>query len=386
MSNSLLLKNYKISPFYLAYIMYYSGLIIQHTTFVYTHVLKTVCSLLTLVLLAIEILSHNKFFYVKKKRFGIFLIGCIVLILSMMAKDIFLIVLLAFALSIKTKKKIDINKLLRLSIKITIIIIIITVFFCIVGVIPNIVTARDYGQSGRYGYGFEHSQTISLLYTYAVLYYYIIEKKITWKSFLVNQLISFILFLIFDARNARYSIELLYLLYIVYAAMNKINKNSINILVYYASSISTILVTFVSFALMYLYTRGNTFARYIDLLLTRRISLPLKTFNLSSIKIIKIMSYSNYQNALQSTMDNGYYYIVFRYGLIYICFLWISSWYVSMEFKTQKNVIGALCFMTIAVSGAIANPFATCFFFPFWIIAFCIMTSLKKPLKTVQIK
>ena len=126
----------------------------------------------------------------------------------------------------------------------------------------------------------------------------------------------------------------------------------------------------VSVLLMFLYVRGNSVASVVDKALTGRVSLALRTFSVYPIKIINIMSFDEYRSTLQSTIDNGYYYIVYRYGYVYLFLLLIVGRLVVSYFKSAKNDLGVVTIITISVSCAIANGFASCYFFPFWVLAF----------------
>lgn len=356
--------------FFAAYVFYYSGLIVQHTAAPFASIAKSLFSILAVLILGLHVIT-NEDFKIKKRKIFTYIILLFVAVCAVLAKDLFVLVLLLFALASKRLSDKDMDKLFKDSILLMTIITFITVLLCLLGFIPNLISTRVYGSEPRWSYGFEHSQTISLLYLYAVLYYYILKQKVNFISFMVVQVTAIFMAYFFDARNGLYSIEVFFFLWGFYSLFKKIfKKRIITDIVYRYGGYSFTVFASISFLLIFLYIRGNAIASLIDHALTGRVSLALRTFSVYPIKIINIMSFDEYKSTLQSTIDNGYYYIAYRYGYVYLLLLLIVGWLVVSYFKRVKNDLGAMAIITISVSCAIANGFASCYFFPFWVVAF----------------
>lgn len=356
-----------------AYFFYYSGLLIQHTAALHVSIIKNVLSVMTIICLLFDYLGSKKKTAIREKKIWVYVLLLIIAVSAVLSRDFFIQVLLLFALNISKLEKYEIIIMFRISIFLTFIITVLTVGFCFVGIIPNISSARLYGSAERWAYGFEHSQTISLFFLYGVLYFYIIRRKVSIMDFIFFQLCAFLITKIFDARNGFYSLEVFFLIYFIWAIFKIMFKKSlykISDLLFVVARGSIGICAVLSLCFLRLYTRGDRVANIIDSFLTGRISMAFRTFSIYPLKLFNIMTYSEYRESLQSTMDNGYYYFAFRYGLICLFLLEIIAWHAAKFFQSENNECGLIALITIAISCAIANGFVSCYLFPFWIAAF----------------
>lgn len=358
--------------FLTAYAIYFSGLIIEHTTAIYSSFIKSMTSAIAIICLLFNYLKRQPSYQIlKKKFFGCFILAFVTL-LALLAKDFFVLVLILFVMNLPDNDDELLKNIFMISIILTVLICVTTLLLCQMKWIPNVNSARSIGAEDRWAYGFEHSQTLPLMFLYINLYYYTYKQKISTISVIVFLTTGCFLAMFFDARNGLYSLVIFYTIYFLWKFFHTVSKNFKTLVskaVFWGSHYSCIIVAIASFLLLWLYKSGNRAAIYADHLLTGRISFPLKTFSVYPIKLINVMTFKEYRAALQSTMDSGYYYMAFRYGIIYVILLCIISYLIAKYFYTKNNICGAVSLITIAVSCAIANGFMGCYFYPFWMIA-----------------
>lgn len=374
--------------FLLAYALYFSGLIIDHTVALYSSEIKRFVSVIAICCLIPVCMKKRMDFMILKRKIWIYLILLAVTVLAVLSNDLFLLFLILLGISIPVDCEGVIKSIYKISIKLTIFISTLIVILCLADVIPNLSSIRSIGMNDRWAYGFDHSQTLSLLFLYVVLYYYTYKQKVSINDFILFQLIGWFLAFFFDTRNGLYSLEIFYFIYASFKMLCftfQRNNKLIHKILYFISCRIIGIIAILSFVVLWFYTRGNALIIKMDSILTGRISLPLRTFSTHPIKWINIMSFNEYRSALESTMDNGYYYIAFRYGILYLILLCIISRFITKFFRLQNNIFGAISFITIAISCAVANGFPGCYFYPFWIVAiYEVKRSSANHIKTIQ--
>lgn len=357
--------------FLTAYVLYFTGLIIEHTAALYSSEMKKFVSMISIGCLMFNYLNKPPALKILKKKFGMCIFLLAVSISAVVSKDFFILFLVLFGVNMSSDEEV-INDIFKISVILTVFISILTVVLCLRGIIPNLNSARTLGSEERWTYGFEHSQILSLMFLYAVLYYYTYKQKVSIGSFLLFQTIGWCLTDFFDARNAIYSLEIFFIVYFLWKVktyMLKKTRICASKTIYFIAQHSFGAASAASLLLLFLYMKGNKLVRNIDIILTGRIRYPLKTFSVHPIKLIRIMTFEEYRSLLQSTMDNGYYYIAFRYGIIYLIILSVISWFIIKHFSSRNNIYGSISIITIAISCSIANGFTGCYFYPFWMVA-----------------
>ena len=144
--------------FYVAFILYYISIFVTYIPFEKAGTLKILLALFTCLCLEInlipKIMIRIKFKYIKKKR--ILVVMCVA-IGAVLLKDFFVIVIYLFGVNIYLRIK-DLKPLFKISFYLLLIITIVTILLCMIGVINNVVTARN--GVLRYSLGYYHSNVL----------------------------------------------------------------------------------------------------------------------------------------------------------------------------------------------------------------------------------
>ena len=171
----------------------------------------------------------------------------------------------------------------------------------------------------------------------------------------------------FDARNAMYSSVLFFTMLILYMFLKKLIKRDIK--VFLLSSVIPLIMTAFTFVTVYFYNKGVSAYILLDNKLSSRIRLSSMNLQALPIKILNFVSYSEYESKLANTVDNGYLYIVLRYGIVFVFVVLVLFINASKCFKEKRSEYGSLALVAAGISAFVGNPFTGCYFFPFIVIA-----------------
>ncbi|SEA56551.1 hypothetical protein SAMN05216349_11716 [Oribacterium sp. KHPX15] len=352
-----------------AFAIYYIGLLVSVTMMPFSDQLRKICMaisfLLYLLLIVINLYNSGR---VKKNRILIILIIALFSCVSFFVRDFFLLMICTMGLASRYVTDRDIDKIFKLAIKLTIGVSIIAVFGCVVGIVPNINTPRGWETADRYAWGFNHSQTPTLLFYYVLLYYYCIQKRVNFFSAVVFCIISMCLGKIFDARNAVLSTLLFFSLVGIYYFNRIMRLAWSEKWPSQMTKLAPIIMSISTFVSIFLYNKGKIVAFCLDKFLSGRIRISALNLQSVPIKILNFVSYTNYEEMLVSTVDNGYLYIVLRYGLVFMLFVFVLIGQIVKYYKKNKNSVACLALLSACVSAVISNPFTGCYYLPFWMI------------------
>ena len=166
------------------------------------------------------------------------------------------------------------------------------------------------------------------------------------------------------------------LLHYLYFDVLHFNKNAFYKFCYF---IILVLILF-NIILLYLYQIEASIAQSIDNILTGRIMFPVLSFKLHNITFINLMSFSQWKMQQIYTIDNGFYYILSRYGYMYLVFLMCIIYLVMKHFKYSNNYAGGICLFCLCVFFSIESTFSL--FLPFFIISFRQLKYINLPRRT----
>ena len=365
--------------FIIAYCIYYSGMVIAQTSFPLSDTIKKVCILISLTIFFLSIVSRGeKYLFIKKKGFLLFIFIITILIISFASKDYFIFMLIIMGMSVPNYDEEYVKKIFMLSILITIVVSACAIIACALGMIPNVNTPRGWNAPVRLAWGFGHSQMLSLLTFYSLMYYYATKKIVRKRDMFFGILLLGTISKIFDARNSLYALIFFYLLCGVSNILKRINGNSfagLNKLFVVMAKICPIVMVCITFALENLYAHKNKIALQINDLLSNRLRSTHWNLETVPIKLFRAVSYDEYEAMLRTAVDNGYLYIILRYGLIYLIFLFAVFWLMIRFYKENNNVVGCIALLSIAISIYVSNSITNCYFIPFWLIS---LTMIKK--------
>lgn len=354
--------------FILAYTLYYISLIMlvinMENARVIRHGLVLISSAILLINIGFRI--SNKVILSNKDKFILFF-SIIILIISLIFKDFFIISLFLFSLNIDN---IEYNTILKLSIVILSIITLLVVSLCLLGILENVQTQRVGNIKLRYGWGFNHSNVLPLIVLYMIIYYYTYKKKVTFYSLVGFQFICISLYYLCHSRNAIISLEILFFLLLIYYIFEKF-KSRFSIIYKNACIICTkkiyAIFAIISLVLLIGYKYRNPLVIMIDSVLTGRFRLADKYFSNASLSFFVAGTYHDFASH-NIPLDNGYLYIYARYGIIYmILLIWLIT-HIIKQLIYDKNIVGIICILVLSATNFIDNGFLSYGFYPYLLI------------------
>ena len=358
--------------FYVAFGLYYLSIFITYTLVPYSHEIKQIMAMMTIVCLGLNFIRYSYYTINLKERGTIPIILFIagITVLSAIYHDYFIIVLLMFFINLR-RYKIDVMMLFRISIYLLSIATLLVILLCLVGVLENRVTFRAKGDFGaRYAWGFYHSNVLPIVLLYWWIYYYILKKRITVVNFGVALLTNSVVYVLCNSRNSFFSLLLLLLLLLGYESIKRYKRRyRVQKAIAYIGKYGFIIFALLSFVLLVLYKRNNPVGLLMNTILSNRLSMgAIYFFRFQHPKFIQLMT-SEYFKVISLTLDNGYFYSVARYGFVYLLFLCGLLTFCGKEFERLNNYYAMIACVILAVSNSIDNGFFSFQFYPFILLA-----------------
>lgn len=350
--------------FYLAFIIYYISLFIVYLPIDNIDPIRKILTLAACIFLMANLLPIVLDKITIKYKYIIPVICFLaILLISLLLKDLFLVITFLFGLNIFFRVQ-DIKPVLKISFGLLTLLTIMVILLCLAGILENVTTYREGAE--RYGLGFYHSNVLPLILVYLSAYYIIIKKDINVISFLVFEILGIIIFVLCDSRNALLSLQAL----LLFSLLTKCMKNKIKYkkALYNICLITVPLISLFSLILLHLYNQKNPFAVYCNDLFNNRIYMANLYYHYQDFKIINLMSPERYK-VISLTLDNGYYYSIARYGVIFLLFIFAVNYYFARYSIKEDNRYALIAIIVIDFVNFIDNGFYSFMFYPFIIIS-----------------
>lgn len=363
--------------FYFAYILLYVSLFFGDIYDAGTNasIIRGV-RLLSYIFIIITFLTIGFTFSVWVKLSIIFLIT---IIYGAITKDLYWCILILF---ICCAKKSNPKKILYISIFILITGILCVLFLCFIGMLPDVLTARDNSivdSFNRHSFGFYHSNVLPLIVFYLESYYILLKKeKIKYLSVIFFVFISIILNFTCNSRNSFYLCLLLSILVIIQKRFGFSNR--IKHILYKTTKYSVCIMSLFSYVMMFLLSRGGIW-NTIDSFFSGRFRLGIFKMRYVGLHFINFMSnehftsdpitYLNGQTLKNIVLDNGYIYVLLRYGVLFVLFYIFVSFILAN--KSKENIYELCVLLVVFIANFIDNDLVDYSFLPFILFAFCDM-------------
>lgn len=303
----------------------------------------------------------------------LFAITCIYAILS---KDLYWCILI---LLIIESRKVNSNGIFKVSFSILLIGMLIVLLLCLVGVLPDIITYRDIlsaTNDPRHSIGFYHSNVLPLIVMYLEIYYIFIGYKKLRRTVIYSFIaVQILLKILCNSRNAFYISMMLSIIMIILKYKKRPCDD--NKVLYLISALSIPVMSGFSLAMMYLLTKGGIWDK-IDTLFSGRFRLAIYKAHRIGIHLINFMSneayfrdsvvYANGVKLDTIVLDNGYLYIMLRYGILAIIFYVIIG--VLLSKKVKSNTILLISIIAVFIANFGDNDLVDYSFLPFILLAF----------------
>ena len=167
------------------------------------------------------------------------------------------------------------------------------------------------------------------------------------------------------------------LLLSVFVILAKKKENGENKVLYHATVLSIPVMSIFSFSMMFLLLRGGIW-NTIDTFFSGRFRLAIFKMRRIGFHFINIMSnenfindnitYANGQNLSTVVLDNGYLYIILRYGILVLFFYFFIAYLLAKKNKKNICILGTIVMVFIA--NFVDNDLVDYSFLPFILWAF----------------
>lgn len=276
-------------------------------------------------------------------------------------------------------KQINIDSIFNISSKILMSGITIVLICCAFGLLPDVITARDSINTNefiRHSLGFYHSNVLPLLVFYLEVYYIFMRKNKVKKTVIsLFLIIALSLNIICNSRNAFFLCLFLsvFVLYEKFVGVKATTKRILSIVTKYSVPVMAIF----SGAMMYLLLKGGIWEK-VDAIFSGRFRLAIFKMRRVGLHLINFMSnesfirdnitYVNGKELDSVVLDNGYLYVMLRYGILILLFYFVLA--ILLSNKAKNNTYVLVVFLAVFVANFVDNDLVDYSFLPFILVAF----------------
>lgn len=373
----------KNQMFILCYVSFMIALFLEDMAFKMGNIALIVKAIKAVVMVLLVLSAVGKSW--KKKEFGwvVFGVLCGALTLLLTGDFFWLIVILIAYVFYDVGEKIIYNVSLQTIVGMSSL----TLVLYALGILSDCLTYRtDFSTEARHTLGFVHSACLPLIVFYMMTYCISINRD--KRKIGVLAFIGIVLYIICKSRNAMVITVVLLMLVLLLRnerIKNKIKKtfNLICRWIVFACMVFSILPGYLRYKgilLNYWYAFDQVF--------TNRSMLAASAFQSYGIPIVSTMNYNAYTNTkvyIDGYINNGvvldsaYMYIVVRYGIAMLLFLWM----VLHAYQKKQNIsmMEKAAFITVVVANTIDNDMLSYECLPFIIIGIRNLPKIKCKLR-----
>lgn len=248
--------------------------------------------------------------------------------------------------------------------------------FSIVGIYNDEITKRWVGSAARHSLGFYHSNVLPLIYSYLVGYGLLtgIFKK---KHYFILLTIDLVIYYFCGSRNSLFTTFLLVFgkWFIDSVIGSGKTKKIINRMVGFLAKLIVPLLAAISVFVPLLLDKV-TFFRTLDYMFSYRFTYIASMIQNLGISLIPTMSNATYFSN-EIVIDNGYAFLILRYGILMIIFLSILIYCVAKKYRNNTFVLFLI--IVVACSNLIDNDLTDYSVLPYLIISEkCVIEGLRR--------
>ena len=248
--------------------------------------------------------------------------------------------------------------------------------FSIVGGYNDEITKRWVGSAARHSLGFYHSNVLPLIYSYLVGYGLLtgIFKK---KHYFILLIVDLIIYYFCGSRNSLFTTFLLVLgkWFIDSVIETGRFKKIINRIVGFGAKLIVPLLAVFSIFIPLMLDKVAAF-RMLDYMLSYRFTYIASMIQNLGISLIPKMTNKTYFGN-EIVIDNGYAFLIIRYGVLMIIFLSILTYCVAKKYKNNTFVLFLI--IVVACSNLIDNDLIDYSVLPYLIISEkCLIEGLRR--------
>lgn len=204
---------------------------------------------------------------------------------------------------------------------------------------------------------------------YVAAYFYTIRKKVKVSDFIIFQGLGILVFYLCDSRNGIIALEfLLWSLLVWQLVMGKAygkRKQILEKVLTIMASAAFLLITIFSLFLLWGYSGQKQFAIILNSVLSNRVMLALLNFDVLPFQMISVLSQQEFSDVTLHVFDNGYYYLLARYGYVVVGIFIITTIMTVAYMKKKENYYAMITYIVIALLNFIDNGMVSYIFFPY---------------------
>ena len=253
--------------------------------------------------------------------------------------------------------------IVKISYCLLIVLTILTVLGSLVHIFPMINSPRGDGSGDRLGLGFYHSNVLTLIIFYIIAYGILLNRKKNkiWEM-AIGVVLAIILFYICDSKNGLISVSMLCLGCVIFRK----RKHESRFLVFIAEY-SIVILSIISVIGMLIQSNNSSLAYILNRIMTGRFGIAYRQYVRMGLHLINKMDWVAYKE-VREVLDNGYLYIVMRYGLIYLPFYWAV--HILFSRKNRNSILALIILIVVSLSNFIDNDLNSYGYIPFILLAF----------------
>lgn len=325
--------------------------------------------------IALAILTAGIMFrvYTKKQIQVVIILLCADLLVLMKSGALIFILISLFAFF---ANKLDDKDILKVAYFTLLLFTLCVVIFSIVGIYNDEITKRWIDSATRHSLGFYHSNVLPLIYSYLVGYGLLtgIFKK---KHYIILLTIDLVIYYFCGSRNSLFTAFLLVLGKWFIDSVIEIGKfkKIINRLVGFGAKLIVPLLAVFSIFIPLMLDKVPAF-RTLDYMLSYRFTYIASMIQNMGISLIPKMTNKTYFGN-EIVIDNGYAFLIIRYGVLMIIFLSILIYCVAKKYKNNTFVLFLI--IVVACSNLIDNDLIDYSVLPYLIISEkCLIEGLRR--------
>lgn len=352
--------DYKINIFYCAYFLLFvsffmsdivvsNGLVIQ--LFRYTSYLLMIVGLIKK-----NIKNNNIYWY-----FGAFVI-C--LGISLITRDVYWCTIILVILAMAEQ---DMREIFKISYFTMLILTIVVVLLSIIGVIPNVENMRLGEEEIRLGLGFYHSDVLPLILFYLIVYRIILSRNnVSFKRVIIWIVSTIMAYLICGSKNGLMGTIILLIMFLI-ITRKKFSKSHILL---FLSRFVVVFLSIGSFFIMYFQGIGDAKLYVINNYFSGRFAIAYHAMTSIGVHLVNFMNGDKYTETISQwfVIDNGYLYVMLRYGILFIIFYYVIHWAITKKYKDNYYII--IVSIAVAFTNFVDNDLFSYNFLPILLLAF----------------
>ena len=229
--------------------------------------------------------------------------------------------------------------------------IMITLLLCAAGIFPNELTPRSVGDpTKRYTFGFYHSSKLPIAVMFTFLYIFISKNRKSVLLVACDLILTIVLYILCGSRNVLF-ISLLFLL--MMAILKCFFNSKIGSCIRGLIKWSFVIMIVISFVALWLYMNRTSIGILMNIIFNNRLATPANYAITRGFNLINFMDYTKYME-LQAygklQVDNSYFYLTIRYGIIALFIFSFLSVKMTKKAIKHKNIAEMSALFVLAIA------------------------------------